>query len=131
MLQKLAMIFGVILLLLGVLGFVPGITNDQLLLGIFYVNPLHNIINLVAGAIALWASFTSVKAAKMYFQIFGIIFALLAVLGFFTGEGLILGLISNNTPDLVLHLILAAVALYAGFGMKAQANPMMSTPPAM
>ncbi len=132
MLQKLSMIFGVVFLLIGVLGFVPGITTNEQLLGIFHVNAVHNIIHLVSGAVALWAGFTSAKAAKMYFQIFGVIYALVTVLGFFTGEGLIVGLVANNMADVVLHLVIAVVALYAGFGMKAPAASMpMSTPPAM
>lgn len=124
MLQKLSMIFGVVLLLIGVLGFVPGITADGYLLGIFHVNAMHNIVHLVSGALALWAGMTSAKAAKMYFQVFGVIYAVVTILGFFTGQGLVLGLIANNTADVVLHLVIAAVAIYAGFAMKA---PVMST----
>lgn len=128
MLQKLSMIFGVVFLLIGVLGFVPGITSDEYLLGIFHVNAAHNIIHLVSGAVALWAGFTSRQAAKMYFQIFGVIYALVTIWGFFTGEGALLGLVANNTADVVLHLVIAAVALYAGFGMKAASAPTPVTP---
>lgn len=128
MLQKLSMIFGVVFLLLGILGFVPGITADGYLLGIFQVNALHNIVHLVSGALALWAGMTSVAAAKMYFQVIGVVYALLTVLGFFVGDGLLLGLIAHNMADVVLHLVIAVVALYAGFGMKASANTMPSSP---
>lgn len=138
MLQKFAMIFGVVLLLIGVLGFVPGITSNGFLLGIFHVNALHNIIHLVSGAAALWASFSSAKAAKMYFQVFGVIYALVTILGFFTGEGQILGFIANNMADVILHLVIAVVALYAGFAMKAPVvggsmptSPTTPTTPAM
>lgn len=124
MLKKLAMIFGVVLLLIGVLGFVPGITSNGMLLGIFEVNLIHNIIHLASGAVALWASMTSVKASKMYFQIFGVIYGLVAVLGVFNMDGPLLGLVAHNTADLVLHIVVAAVALYAGFGMKADESPM-------
>jgi hypothetical protein len=34
------------------------------------------------------------------------------------GEGLILGLISNNMADVWLHVVLAVVMLYFGFGAK-------------
>lgn len=132
MLQKLSMIFGVVLLLVGVLGFVPGITTNGYLLSIFHINAMHNIIHLVSGAVALWAGMTSAKAAKMYFQVFGVIYGLVTILGFFAGEELLLGLVANNMADVILHLVIAAVAIYAGFGMKA---PMMSsgmpTTPAM
>jgi hypothetical protein len=128
MLQKLSMIFGVVFLLIGILGFVPGITNeDRQLLGIFHVNTLHNIIHLVSGAVALWAGMTSAKASKMYFQIFGVVYALVTVLGFMNGDDPILGLVANNTADVILHLVIAVVALYAGFGMKAPAASSMSS----
>jgi hypothetical protein len=127
MLQKLSMVFGVIFLLIGILGFVPGITTDGHLLGIFHVNALHNIIHLVSGAVALWAGMTSAKASKMYFQIFGVIYAVVTVLGFLSGDDPILGLVANNMADVILHLVIAAVALYAGFGMKAPAASSMSS----
>jgi len=51
MINKLALTFGVILVLVGVLGFIPGITADGLLLGILHVNILHNITHLVTGLV--------------------------------------------------------------------------------
>jgi hypothetical protein len=128
MVKKLANIFGVVLLALGVLGFVPGITTaDGMLLGIFHVNPLHNIVHIVSGALALWAAMTSLKATKMYFQVFGVLYALITVLGFVQGD-LILGLLANNMADNMLHIVIAAIALYAGFGMKEVAQPAPVTP---
>jgi hypothetical protein len=124
MLKQLATVFGVVFLLVGVLGFVPGITTaDGHLLGIFHVNATHNIIHLLSGAVALWAGMTSVKASRMYFQIFGVIYTLVTVLGFMTGDGLILGLVANNMADNLLHLVIAAVALYAGFVQKEEDAP--------
>ena len=125
MLKKLAMVFGVVFLLIGVLGFVPGITTDGHLLGIFEVDGIHNVIHLLSGAVALWAGMTSAKASKMYFQVFGVVYALVAVLGIFTSS--FLGLIDVNGADNILHVLIAAVALYAGFGMKADDLMMSST----
>lgn len=118
MLTTLANVFGVVLLLVGILGFIPGITTDGMLLGIFHVNALHNIVHLVSGAAGLWAAKSGMKAAKMYFQVFGVIYALVTVLGFFYGDAAILGIVSNNTADTFLHLVIAVVALYLGFGKK-------------
>jgi len=117
MLKSAAIIFGIVFLLVGVLGFVPGITTtDQMLLGIFHVNAVHNIVHLLSGAVALIAGLTSTAAARMYFRVFGIVYALVAILGFFTGNGLLLGLISNNMADTWLHVLIAIVALALGFG---------------
>jgi hypothetical protein len=127
MLKQLATTFGVILLLVGVLGFVPGITTDGLLLGIFQVDTIHNVIHLLSGAIALWAGMTSMSAAKMYFQIFGVVYALVTVLGFVAG-GSILGLFAVNMADNLLHVVIAVVALWAGFGMKGGESMPMNKP---
>ena len=41
------------------------------------------------------------------------------MLGFVTGDGLLLGLVANNAADTWLHVVIAVVALYLGFVMKA------------
>jgi Domain of unknown function (DUF4383) len=116
MLKTAAIIFGIVFLLVGVLGFVPGITTTgQMLLGIFHVNAVHNIVHLLSGAVALITGLTSMAAARMYFRVFGIVYALVAILGFFIGNGLLLGLISNNMADTWLHVLIALVALALGF----------------
>ncbi len=115
MTKSLALVFGFVFLLIGVLGFVPVITTDHMLLGIFHVNPAHNVVHLLSGAIALWAGFTSFRASKNYFRIFGIVYGLVAVLGFMVGDGLLLGLISNNTADTWLHVVISLVSLVVGF----------------
>jgi len=115
MLKTAAIIFGIVFLLVGVLGFVPGITTGQMLLGIFHVNAVHNIVHLLSGAVALITGLTSTAAARMYFRVFGIVYALVAILGFFIGNGLLLGLISNNMADTWLHVLIALVALALGF----------------
>jgi len=54
--------------------------------------------------------------SRTFFRIFGIVYALVAALGFYYGDQPILGIISNNTPDIWLHIVLAVVMLYLGFG---------------
>lgn len=123
MLQKLAWIFGIVLLAVGILGFVPGITSDGMLLGIFQVDGLHNVIHLLSGALAIGAAMGAGMYARLYFQVFGVVYALVTVVGFVQGDT-VLGLISVNMADSILHLLIAAVALWAGFGMKE--NSMMA-----
>lgn len=115
MVKTMAVLFGVVFLLIGILGFVPAVTKDQMLLGIFHVNAAHNVVHLLSGAVALFAGMTSVGASRTYFRIFGIVYGLVAVLGFFVGDGMLLGLISNNTADTWLHVGIAAVSLLLGF----------------
>ena len=117
-LKKIAVAFGIIFVLVGILGFVPAATPDGKLLGLFAVNAMHNIVHVASGIVALIAGFASERGAKLYFQIFGIVYALVAVLGFVQGDGLLLGLVSNNAADTWLHVVIALVALYLGFVMK-------------
>lgn len=114
--QKLAKIFGIVFVLVGVLGFVPMATSGNLLLGVFEVDALHNVIHLATGLIAFWAAGT-VANSRLFFKVFGVIYALVTVLGFALG-GNIAGLFMVNMADNILHLVIALVALYAGFMMK-------------
>jgi uncharacterized protein DUF4383 len=66
----------------------------------------------------LWAGRTSAAYARTYFRVFGVVYALVAVLGFYVGNGMLLGLISNNMPDTWLHVAIAVVALALGFAVK-------------
>ena len=124
MTKTLAWVFGIVLTLVGVLGFVPGLTTNDMLLGIFMVGGLHNFIHLVTGLAALAAAM-GYFSPKMYFQIFGVVYAIVTVVGFVQGDT-VLGLIMVNMADNVLHLAIAAVALWVGFGMKDSMMPMAS-----
>src|SRR5437764_9185283 len=120
MAKSLGMLFGIVFLAVGILGFVPGITKDDMLLGIFMVNATHSVVHIVSGAIFLFASMSGAGAARLWFQIFGVVYALVAVMGFVVGNGMIFGLISNNTNDTWLHVVLAVAMLAIGFGTPKQ-----------
>lgn len=116
-LRSFALVFGVVFILIGLLGFIPGVTTDEgLLLGIFEVSPLHNVIHLVSGLAAL-LGYKSNAYARMYFQIFGVVYAVVAVTGLVQGST-VLGLIDVNAADNVLHVVIAVAALGLGFGTK-------------
>lgn len=123
MVQKLAWIFGIVTLAVGVLGFVPGITTAEgLLLGIFQVDAMHNIVHVLTGIVAIGAAMGSGMYARLYFKVFGGVYALVAVLGFVMA-GNVLGMMMNM-PDHLLHVAIAAFALYVGFAMKESSAPM-------
>ena len=124
MLRKLAIVFGVVFVVVGLGGFIPGLTTTdnegmKLLLGLFMVGTIHNIIHLASGAAALLAS-KSGAYSKLYFQVFGAVYALVTLVGFIQGDT-VLGLIHVNTADNFLHLALAVVILGIGFGVKEDA----------
>jgi hypothetical protein len=115
MIKAMATVFGIIFLLAGVLGFVPGITHDGHLLGIFHVNTAHNIVHLLSGLAALVAASMGVGPVQNYFRIFGIVYGLVALLGFLNGDQPVFGIIANNTADTWLHVAIALVSLMLGF----------------
>jgi hypothetical protein len=114
------MLSRILFLLGGILGFVPGITEDDMFLGIFMVNAAHSIVHIASGAIFLIASIFGERAARMWFQIFGTVYAVVAAMGFKVGDGMILGLISNNRYDSWGHAVLALVLMLIGFAVPKQ-----------
>src|SRR5689334_4183500 len=114
MIKKLGLLWGFLFLLGGILGFVPGITKDEMFLGFFMVNTTHNLLHIVSGAIFLVASVAGPRAARLWFIIFGSFYAGLALIGFAVGDGLIFGLISNSKIDSWGHGFLGLVLLGIG-----------------
>lgn len=115
-----AVIFGAVYLLVGLLGFaVTGsvgfvATKGGLLLGLFEVNPLHNVAHLIIGAALLIAGLTSVMAAKAVNITIGFIYLVLGVVGFFL-VGTAFNILALNAPDHFLHLASAIILLVTGF----------------
>ncbi|MDR3623882.1 MAG: DUF4383 domain-containing protein [Chlamydiales bacterium] len=110
-----AIIYGIVFLLVGIAGFIPALMMKDLLFGIFNVDALHNVIHIVFGIIGLWVACTSRSASRIYFKVVGIIYVILAILGFWSGNDPVLGTISNNLPVAWLHLAIGIVALILGF----------------
>ena len=119
MVKAAAILFGLVFLVVGILGFVPAATNNEMLLGIFHVNLAHNIVHLASGAIFLLCGMAGAGASRTFFRIFGVVYALVAALGFYYGDEPILGVVANNTADVWLHVGLAVVMLFLGFGVAA------------
>lgn len=127
MLQRIAMVFGVVFLLVGLAGlFVPGgmamhagpDPAPGMLLGMFPVNLVHNIVHCLVGVWGLVAS-RSWNGAKMYMQIGGVVYILLAVVGFFMATPL--GLVPIGGADVYLHAVLGLIMAGIGFTAKPEA----------
>ncbi len=120
MAKRVVMILGWVFVIIGLLGFV-----SNPILGIFPVNGLHNIIHLLSGVLALVAASKGEEASVMFAKIFGVVYAVVTLLGFFAGAFLI-SLINGGAADNILYLVLAVVLLYVGFasGNRAQSNNM-------
>jgi Domain of unknown function (DUF4383) len=109
--QLFALIFGAVYVLVGILGFIGPLVPGGKLLGIFGINPLHNVVHLAVGALFLLGS-TSAAMAKTINLVVGVIYLLVGILGLF--NVLVPGLIANNGADTGLHLVTGALALYFG-----------------
>jgi hypothetical protein len=131
--RRVAMIFGVVFLLVGILGFVPGANHMHYgdpqsenlsvggpghgyLLGLFHVNVLHNAVHLLFGVMGLAMSRT-LGAARAYFRIVGVAYLLLAVMGLISAANMwnTFGLVPIHGNDVWLHALLGAVGVYFGF----------------
>jgi hypothetical protein len=118
MVQRVAQLFGVVFLLIGVLGFVAsGMSMDASmetaprLLGLFPVNALHNVVHLLFGVWALAAA-RSVAGAAQFARIGGGIYIVLALLGFVAPTTF--GLIPIGSHDIWLHALIGVVLLVVG-----------------
>jgi hypothetical protein len=127
--QKLAAVFGVVFILVAIMGFIaPGgmqmqptdpVTSAQAM-GMFPVNLAHNIVHLLFGLWGLAAS-RSWSGSSSFFRTGGIIYAVLAVLGFFFPDGF--GLVPLGGNDIWLHVVLAVAMLAIGFTAKEGPRP--------
>lgn len=109
-LQRITLALGVVYIAIGVLGFVPGITSNGLLLGIFQVNALHNVAHLALGAALVWGGMS--PNYVMVNKVLAVVFAVLVVVSFVAP---IVEQLPLNPPDTILHLASAALTGYIGF----------------
>src|SRR4051794_34129490 len=122
--QIAAAAFGAVFLLVGVAGFVPGITQhlDRLewaghesgaeLLGVFRVSVLHNLVHLLFGIVGLVA-LRSIRGSRSFLLIGGLVYAVLFVYGLAVDKGSNADFVPLNRADDWLHLALAAAMVLA------------------
>jgi hypothetical protein len=106
-LQIVALVFGAIYLVAGILGFF-----NHAILGIFQVNLVHNLVHVVIGIAGLAAA-SSLANSKTFCRVAGVILLLLGLIGF--GVANPFGLLYIGGADIALHLLTGAVLAYFGF----------------
>jgi Domain of unknown function (DUF4383) len=119
MVRRVAMVFGIVFLLVGILGLVlPGgmtMSADPapgMLLGMFPINLLHNVVHILFGVWGVLAARTF-AGAKTYCTVGGIVYIVLAICGFFIPTTF--GFIPIGGADIGLHALLGIVLAGVGF----------------
>lgn len=127
--RLLAMILGWVLLLVGVLGFIPGITTNApgpvtghntpdatKVLGIFEVNALHSIVHALSGIFLLIGAYMGGGSnARMFNIILGVVYVVVFLAGLVPA---IADLVAINGLDDGLHIVLGIVLLAVPFLAK-------------
>ncbi|MFC8045447.1 DUF4383 domain-containing protein [Nocardia sp. NPDC057353] len=120
-----ALIVGAVFLLVGILGFIPGVTTDYdtlqfaghhseaKLLGLFNVSILHNLVHLAFGAAGLIAA-RAVRTAQLYLIVGGAIYLVLWLYGLAIDEHSAANFVPLNTADNWLHFALGVGMLALG-----------------
>jgi hypothetical protein len=132
--QVYALVIGLTLVGAGILGFFYNAsfgtgdgTERDAVLGILDVNGWHNLVHIATGLISL--AFANSANARAYALAFGVVYLVVALLGFIAGDGdEIFNLIPVNTEDNVLHLLIGLAGV--GAGLATPALPRPSTAPA-
>ncbi|HET6530520.1 MAG TPA: DUF4383 domain-containing protein [Actinoplanes sp.] len=124
--QTAALAVAAVFTLVGVLGFIPGITtnygdmtfaghhSDAMLLGIFQVSILHNIVHLLFG-LAGFALARTISGARSYLIGGGAIYLVLWLYGLVVGQETAANFIPVNAADDWLHLFLGLGMIALGF----------------
>jgi hypothetical protein len=123
--KTIALVFGIIYTLVGLVGFLSplggtfGMTPVPLL-GLFYVNLVHNIVHLVIGVPGLLMAGT-MDGALRYLRVFGIILVIVAIAGFVVDNPF--GILPIGGQDRWLHLASGLIMLWASTTGPKAAQP--------
>jgi len=127
--QKATLAVGAVFLLVGVLGFIPGITSnyeslgfaghgsEALLLGIFQVSILHNIVHLLFGVAGI-AMAGSTAQSRNYLIGGGAIYLVLWLYGLLIGQDSAANFVPVNTADNWLHFVLGVAMIGLGVALS-------------
>jgi hypothetical protein len=125
LMNRIALVVGAVFLLLGIAGFIPGITtnfdtltfagqdSDARLLGIFEVSVLHNIVHLLFGVAGIAMARRS-DTARLYLVGGGAIYLVLWLYGLVTNDNSAANFVPFNSADDWLHFVLGVTMIALG-----------------
>ena len=120
-----ALVFGVVFLVVGILGFIPGITtdydtltwmghdSDAKLLGLFEVSVLHNVVHLAFGVAGILMA-RRIDLARLYLIGGGVIYFAVWIYGVAIDRDDPANFLPVNDADNWLHLGLAVAMIVIG-----------------
>jgi hypothetical protein len=123
--QRTALVVGIVFLLVGIAGFIPGVTtgmsgiqlaghgSDAMLLGVFQISVLHNIVHLAFGVAGVLFA-RSARGARGYLIWGGVIYLVIWVYGLFFSGAIAANFVPLNTADNWLHLVLGVSMILLG-----------------
>ena len=132
--QSAALLVGILLFAMGILGFVPGITthygdlsfaghdSGAKLFGIFQTSILHNVVHLLFGLIGI-AMARSWEGARTFLIAGGTIYLVLFVYGLLAHGNSGWNFIPVNSADNVLHVALGVVMVVLGLVLGREPIP--------
>ncbi|MFC9335496.1 DUF4383 domain-containing protein [Arthrobacter sp. NPDC057009] len=124
--QNAGMGVGIVLMVVGVLGFIPGITarygelmflgpnSHAMFLGLFQVSMLLNIVQLVIGATG-WAMSRSEMGARRFLLGAGALYVVLSIYGLSVGVDSAANFLSLNMLDNWTHMVLGVLMIACGW----------------
>jgi hypothetical protein len=123
--QKVALVFGIVFLVVGIAGFIPGLTSQMsgmqmaghgssaMLLGTFQVSVLHNIVHLAFGVAGV-AFARSFRGARGFLIWGGVVYLVILIYGLFASGATAANFVPLNTADNWLHAFLGVVMILLG-----------------
>src|SRR4051812_151082 len=136
--QMLATLVGATFLLVGILGFIPGITSNLYgglefaghdstakLLHVFQVSWLHNLVHIAFGLAGLALARTW-EGARTYLIGGGVIYLVLWLYGLIVGQDSSANFVPVNTADNWLHFVLGVGMIGLGFVTTRERRPAAS-----
>jgi hypothetical protein len=126
MAKTLALIFGIVYVLIGILGFFPAVggtfsQTPSTLFGYVQTNLVHNIVHLIIGFAGLGAAGDDERAV-MFCRWFGVILIVLGLLGYVIPNGF--NIVPLGGYDIYIHLASGIILAIGGFtGSRAAARP--------
>ena len=120
--KKMGKLAGWVLVVIGVLGFFgnPLVGSSG---AMFLSDTNGNLVHIVTGAILLWVAYKSESKTDKALKVLGVIYVVMAVLGFWMSGRDLLGLMAVNSADNWLHLVLGVAMLW---GAKARGSLAMA-----